>query len=59
MTLFNKNIFHIKFNLIFLLFVTKCESSLKLVFSDEFNENTSIDPNKWEVAHELANCDGM
>ena len=34
--------------LILLLFVTKCESSLKLVFSDEFNENNgSIDSDKW------------
>ena len=38
--------------LFLLLFVTNCESSLKLVFSDEFNENTSIDLNKWDVVHE-------
>ena len=46
------------FILILLLFVTNSESSLKLVFSDEFNENQSIDPNKWDVAHESTKCNG-
>ena len=45
------------FVIILLLFVQNFESSLK--FSDEFNGNGFIDESKWNVEHEVKDCDGL
>ena len=48
------------FNLLVLLcFAIKCESNLKLVFSEEFNHGDYPDLNKWDIKHEDKYCDGQ
>ena len=42
--------------LIVLMIVFESEANLKLIFSDEFNGNDSIDENKWNVRHETNEC---